>query len=340
MSDTTRHVWEQPVLGEVMPRAALALPGLEALQLFSDQRVLPPPIGYLTGMRLVDAGPATSTFEQPLTDWLLGPHGHSFLGVLAILADGPLGCAIHTALPAGVGYTTTELALSLVRPIPTSGLLTARGRSIHTGRSTALADAEVVADDGRLIAHCTTRCSVFPAPVADEPLGDLPPRDTSFGEASPFRQPVRGEVLPDEVWDTRTGLEVLQAQIAGELPAPPIGHLLGLRPSAAAVGSTTFALPAHGWLSQPLGFVEGGVIGCVADAAMASAVQTTVKDGRAIAPIDLRVNYLRPVLPDGRMLTAHATVVQRSRTMAYTRSEVLNEEGKIVAMATATSLYR
>lgn len=334
------HVWQQPVLGEVLPRAALSLPGLEALQLFSDQKVLPPPIGYLTGMRFLDAGPGSSTFDQPLTDWLLGPQGRSFLGVLAILADGPLGCAIHTTLPAGVGYTTTELALSLVRPIPTSGLLTARGRSIYTGHSTALSDAEVVAEDGRLIAHCTTRCAVFAASTPEEKLDDLPVRDTGFGVDAPFRQPVRGQVLPDEVWDSRTGLEVLLAQIAGELPRPPIGELLGLRPLAASEGSTTFALPAHGWLSQPLGFVEGGVTACLADAAMSAAVQTTVQDGRAMAPVDLRVNFLRPAPLDGRELVAHANVVHRSRSMAYTSAEVRNEDGKLVAIATSTSLYR
>jgi uncharacterized protein (TIGR00369 family) len=336
----TEPVWRQPVMGETLPRAALALPGLEALQLFSDKKLLPPPIGYLTGMRFLDVGPGTGRFELPLTDWLLGPHGRSFLGVLGILADGPLGCAIHTTLPAGVGYTTTELALSLVRPVPAFGTLTATARVIHSGQSTALADADVVADDGRLIAHCTTRCSIFPVPIPEEPLGDLPPRDTSYPEHSPFRQPVGGEVLRDEIWDSRSGLDVLRAQVTGELPPPPIGELLGMRVLAASEGTTTFALPAHAWLGQPLGFVQGGVTGCLADSAMSAAVQTTVEDGRAFAPVDLRVNFLRPVLPDGRQLTATASIVHRGRSMAYTRADVVNEAGKVVAMATAPTLYR
>lgn len=336
----TLPVWRQPVMGETLPRAALSLPGLESLQLFTDKRVLPPPVSHLTGMRLVEVSPGAATFEMPLTGWLVGPQGVSYLGVLAILADGPLGCAIQTSLAAGLGYTTTELGLSLVRPVPATGTLTAIGRLIYSGHSTALADAEVVSDDGRLVAHCTTRCSVFPFPLSEEPLGDLPVKDVELPEQSPFRQPVRGEVLADAVWESRTGLEVLQGHVAGEFPPPPIGELLGLRVVAATEGAATFALPAHGWLSQPLGFVEGGVTACLADSAMAAAVQTTVADGRAFAPVDLRVNFLRPVPPDGRELTASATVFHRGRTMAYTRADVLNEDSKIVAMATSTSLYR
>lgn len=338
--DDDGPVWGQPVMGATLPPAALALPGLEALSLFTTDRVLPPPISYLTGMSLTEIGPGTASFEMPMSGWLLGPHGTSYLGILAILADGPLGCAIHTALPGGLGYTTTELSLSLVRPVPTTGTLTARARVIYTGSSTALSDAEVVAEDDRLIAHCTTRCSIFPAPPIEEPLPDLPVLDVAHPPQSPFRQPPRGYVVPDEVWEGRSGLEVLQAHVAGDIPPPPIGELLGLRPTSVAEGAATFVQPAHGWLCQPLGWVEGGVTACLADSAMAAAVQSTVADGRAYAPVDLRVNFLRPVAPDGRELTATATVAHRSRTMAYTRCDVVNLDGKVVATATATALYR
>ncbi|GAA3808293.1 PaaI family thioesterase [Nocardioides panacisoli] len=338
MSDVA--VWQQPVMGETLPRAALALPGLETLGLLTRGRVAPPPVSYLTGMNLVEVGPGTARFDMPVTGWLAGPYGRPYLGVLAILADGPLGCAIHTVLPAGQGYTTTELSLSLVRPVPTEGTLVATARVIYAGRSTALSDAEVTTDDGRLIAHCTTRCSVFPAPPAAEPLGEHPVRDVSLPADAPFRLPVRGLVVPDEVWATRSGLEVLGAHASGELAPPPIGELLGLGPVAAADGATTFTLPAHGWLAQPLGLVEGGITACLADSAMSASVQTTVADGRAYAPVDLRVNFLRPVMPDGRTLTATAEVVHRSRSMAYTRADVVNADGKVVATASGTALYR
>lgn len=73
---------------------------------------------------------------------------------------------------------------------------------------------------------------------------------------------------------------------------------------------------------------------------MSCTVQTTIADGRAFAPVDLRVNFLRPVLPDNRELTATASIVHRGRSMAYTRADVVNEDRKIVAIATSTSLYR
>lgn len=187
MTEQQLPVWRQPVLGGTLPPEAMALPGLEALQLFTAGRAPPPPLGYLTGLTITEISRGAVTFEMPMTGWLLGPQGRSYGGVLAILADGPLGCAVHTSLPAGHGYTTTELALSLVRPVPTSGKLTARARVIYSGQTTALADAEIVADDGRLIAHCTTRCSVFAIPVSAEEHGELPTVDVEFPEHSPFR---------------------------------------------------------------------------------------------------------------------------------------------------------
>jgi uncharacterized protein (TIGR00369 family) len=328
-----------------MPTAALALSGLEAMGLFETGQAPAPPIGQLTGVRPVAFGPGSATFAMPMTDWLLAPQGRSYGGVLAILVDAPLGCAIHTTLPAHVAYTTTELAVSMVRPVPLTGTLTAHAKVIYSGRSTAIADAEIVDDDGRMIAHCTTRCAIFPSPFpgSDTDLADiaaLPVHDRDYPETAPFRQPARGDVLPDGVWASTSGLEVLQAQIRGELPGPPIGELLGLRPIAAAEGTATFVLPMHGWLVQPFGLVQGGVTACLADSTMAAAVQTTVPAGGTFASLDLRVNYLRPLSPDGRLATANATVRHSGRTVAYAQAEVVNADGKIVAIATASALYR
>ena len=99
-----------------------------------------------------------------------------------------------------------------------------------------------------------------------------------------------------------------------------------------------FRMPASGWLASPLGTVEGGITACLADVTMACAVQTTVPAGSADAPTDLRVQFLRPVPPDGRQLTCRAAVVHRGRGLAVARAEVTNADQKLVALANASAM--
>jgi uncharacterized protein (TIGR00369 family) len=227
----------------------------------------------------------------------------------------------------------------MVRRPPRQGQLLARGRLVHGGRQLGLSETFVTDDAGRLIAHGTSRCVVFP------PDGTVPsPIDVPSAPAEdpdwvpPFQRSVAGEALGQEVFDKLSGLQVMQGIVRGELPAPPIKHLMGIRPIEAEEGSAAFAIPATGWLTSPLGFVEGGVTACLADFALCSAIQTTVPVGTAYAPTDLRVQFIRPVPADGRLVTARATVVHRGRGFATSRAEVTNEDGKLVAIGNASAL--
>jgi uncharacterized protein (TIGR00369 family) len=137
-----------------------------------------------------------------------------------------------------------------------------------------------------------------------------------------------------------SGLEVLRGQITGELePPPPIHHLLGIRPTAAEDGRVEMALPCSEWLAQSMGNVQGGFTALLADNALTASVFSTAGAGTAVAPLDLKVNLLRPVLPDGRELTARAEVVHRGRTLAISSARIENSEGKPVALATGSSMY-
>ena len=134
-------------------------------------------------------------------------------------------------------------------------------------------------------------------------------------------------------------MEIVRRQLAGELPAPPLHHLTGLRPLAAEEGAATAAMPSTEWLASPAGLLQGGAIAMLADFALLLAVQTTTAPGVAIAGLDLKANFLRPVLPDGRDLTARAEVVHRGRSIAIAGAEVTNAEGKRVLLATGSVMY-
>jgi uncharacterized protein (TIGR00369 family) len=73
-----------------------------------------------------------------------------------------MGCAIHTLLEAGVGYTTLEIKLNYIRPLTVeTGLVRCEGKSIHLGGRTATAEGSITGGDGKLYAHGTTTCLIL-----------------------------------------------------------------------------------------------------------------------------------------------------------------------------------
>lgn len=332
--------WREPVRGGYPGASLLWLAGPEQLRALRDGIAERPPISRLTGMMLTEVGPAEATFTMPATRWLLSPQGVISAGTLAILADGPLGCAVHTGLPAATGYSTSELSLRLLRPARPGGTLVARGRLIHVGRTLALSGVQILDEDGRLIADGSSMCFVRPlpgAPPADAPAPAAAPAAPP-ASPDPFERAALGEAVERGAWERMSGLEVLQAQLAGDLPYPPIHYLTGLRPTAVAPGQAVFALPCSEWLCSPLATVEGGVIAMLADSALVSAIQTTAPAGVLAAAIDLKVNFVRPVAPDGRDLVATGRVRHAGRTIAIAEAEVVNADGRAVAFATGSAM--
>ena len=337
------HIWEEEPRGGYPDPGMLALPGRERLTQWNRGAAPAPPLSRLTGAIYTGFGDGTANADMPASGWLLNSAGVIGGGTLAIVADVAFGCAIETKLPPATPYTTAELSLSFLRPAHAGHTLSAGGQAIHVGRSVALSEVFLLEDDGdRLIAHGTSRCAVLP-PIdpppepSAEPATVTPDPET---ESDPYRRPwPRDAILQQEVWDRFSGREVLERQLRGELPAPPIHRLTGIRPVGITDGEATVILPATKWLTSPATTIQGGVIAMLADTAMTVAVQTTVPAGTAVAGLDLKVNYLRPALPDGRDLTARGSIVHAGRKLVVTRAEVDNADGKRVALATGTSMY-
>lgn len=334
------EIWKEPVRGTTPPLEYWARPGLEQVRGFVDRLAPPPPLYHLLGLRVTGAGPSTTQFAMPASPWLQSTSGFILGGVLAVLADGPLGCAIQTTLPPATPYTTTELSMSYLRPaVPDGRDLVSDGRVVHAGRSLALSEATVSDADGRVLAHCTSRCFVFPSqPVPDEPPPLSPVELEAHESPDPWQRPVVGSITAEADWQRLSGLELARAWVAGELPAPPIYYLTGLCPVHAEEGFARFSMPATQWLHSPAGTVEGGVLVMLADAALAAAVQTTVAAGVAFAPVDITVKFVRPVVGDGSTLTAEGRVVHRGRSMAVAVGEVRDAAGKLVCTATSSAL--
>jgi uncharacterized protein (TIGR00369 family) len=96
----------------------------------------------------------------------LNPAGTVHGGLTATLLDSCMGLAVQSTLDKGIAQTTLEFKISLIRPItPETGEIRAEGRILNGGRRIGTADGRVTDAQGRLLAHGTTTCLIFPAGV-------------------------------------------------------------------------------------------------------------------------------------------------------------------------------
>ncbi len=116
----------------------------------------------MLGFWIVEADEGRVVFELTPTEDVYNPIGSVHGGVIATLCDSAMGCAVHSTLPAGTGYTTAEIKISYVRALTAAtGAVRAEGRVLHTGSRMATAEGFVRDAAGTLYAHGTTTCLVL-----------------------------------------------------------------------------------------------------------------------------------------------------------------------------------
>jgi len=317
------------------------MPGIDQLRLFIDKELPAPPLTHLSGLVVEEASAGASTWSIPASVWWQTAAGVFAGGTLGFVADAALAGAVFTTLPKGIVLLSSDLSINFLEPAsPSSERLVARGTVIHTGRRQGLSEARVEDARGTLLAHATSRCVLQPLPFDPPyPPEELPPvQEPRFDTSDPHLRPVEGEIVPQAVWDETSGLDLVQLWHKGERAPAPNCSLLGLRFVDVAEGIVTLAMPASLWFCTGFGTFYGGVVTALADTAINSAVTTTLPPGTSFGTLDLKVNFLRPVTPDGRELLARATVEQRGRTIAVTTCRVDDADGKRVAMATGSAM--
>lgn len=140
----------------------LAVPGLDYLRGIIDGTYPAAPIQATLGFRPVEVEHGRAVFEGTPARYAYNPLGGVHGGWAATILDSALGCAVHTTLPAGKGYTTVDLSVSLVRGITErTTLVRCEARVIHVGSSIATAEAKLVDDRGNLCAHGTATCMIL-----------------------------------------------------------------------------------------------------------------------------------------------------------------------------------
>jgi len=138
-------------------------PGIDILRDMMRGALPAPPINQLMATRLVEVGVGLAVFEGEPGLEHYNPIGSVHGGYAATLLDSCMGCAVHSALPAGSGYTTIDINITYVRPMTTAtGTVTARGEVINAGRRVASARGTLTDAAGKILAHGTSSLLIFP----------------------------------------------------------------------------------------------------------------------------------------------------------------------------------
>jgi len=150
--------------GVVTPEILTSYDGLSFLTAMINGTLPQPPIAETMGFRLVEAAPGRAAFEGVPGLRHYNPIGSVHAGFASTLLDSALGCAIFSTLTKGETWTTLELKLNFVRALSeTTGPVRAQGRVIHRGRTVATSEGDLKDASGKLYAHATTTCMIFPA---------------------------------------------------------------------------------------------------------------------------------------------------------------------------------
>lgn len=140
----------------------LSLSGLEAMRALIAGRYPPPSIATTLGFWLAEVDDGRALFLGDPSDRIMNPLGVVHGGWALTLLDSCCGCAAHTTLPAGVGYTTVETKVNFVRAIsPATGQVRAEGVVVARGRTIITTEGKITDARGRLLAHGTSTLMVL-----------------------------------------------------------------------------------------------------------------------------------------------------------------------------------
>ena len=151
--------WDDPA---AIAAAGAALSGAEFFAAVTAGTIPPPPVMRALDFDGVSFGDGRAAFRLTPREFHYNPLGTVHGGVFATLLDSACGCAVHTMLPAGVFYTSLDLSVKFLRPVTVgTGPITAEGNVVHFGRRTALAEARITDDAGKVYATATSSCLVL-----------------------------------------------------------------------------------------------------------------------------------------------------------------------------------
>jgi uncharacterized protein (TIGR00369 family) len=156
---TRTFTWDDPMRSA---EAARTMSGIDFLRAMVNGEIPVPPMAMTLDFQLLEVEPGRAVFGCEPAEFHYNPIGVVHGGLASTILDSAMGCAIHSTLPAGTGYTTIELHVNLLRPLTRdTGLVRCEAEVIHLGRQVATAQGRLLDANGKLYAHGTTTCMIF-----------------------------------------------------------------------------------------------------------------------------------------------------------------------------------
>lgn len=144
--------------------------------------------------------------------------------------------------------------------------------------------------------------------------------------------------FPVEALQSRSGLDLITAMCAGDLPPAPIARLMAMAAGSAGKGWTEFKGRPDASHYNPLGSVHGGFAATLLDSCMGCAVHTTLGAGTGYTTVDLAITYLRAMSAATGEVTARGEVITSGRRIATARGTLTDARGRLLATGTTTCL--
>lgn len=151
--------WADPMLGAT---SAMKMSGYEYIKSICDGTLPMPPIMSLLGVDTASMKEGYMDLEFYAKEYHYNTIGGVHGGVFCTLLDSCMGCAVHTTLAQGTGFATLEFKVNFLKPIKIeSGKMTCEGTVIHSGKKTAVAEAKILDESGKLYALGQSTCLIL-----------------------------------------------------------------------------------------------------------------------------------------------------------------------------------
>lgn len=138
------------------------MPGQAYLDAMSAGTIDFPPLLHTLDFKVEGVREGQAVFSFQPQEFHYNPIGTVHGGVITAMLDSAMGCALHSTLEAGAGYTTLEIKVNFLKAITIkTGILKATGRIIHAGKRTALTEATLADETGTVYAHGTSTCMIL-----------------------------------------------------------------------------------------------------------------------------------------------------------------------------------
>jgi uncharacterized protein (TIGR00369 family) len=136
----------------------------------------------------------------------------------------------------------------------------------------------------------------------------------------------------------RTGLQVFEAMLAGEIVAPPISKTLDFLVVEASAGRVVFQGRPHFDHYNPLGTVHGGWICTLLDSAVACSIHSMLPLGKTYTTLELKVNFVKALTDKVPLVRAVGEVIHCGGRTGTAEGRLVGPDGTLFAHATTTCL--